>query len=670
MKKIGLVFATFVAAIVAIGVTGATAGNGNGGHSALAGSTPAWANAGNQKSAADPSSWVNFRVYLQLRNADKAAALAQAVSTPGSSYYGKFLSPAQFKQQYAPSSSDVTAVSSWLQSQGMTVAYTPSNNHYVAAEGTVAQVQAAFGTKLNNYNVDGVTLRGNASDLAVPSSLAPAVAGIVGVDQSSMLVQPANVVADSKPSAGPSAGFRNARPCSNYWAQYTTGTTKVEGVNLPAYGTDADTPFAPCGYGPQALRQAYGADQQSATGRGITVAIIDAFASPTIVQDAAQYFTNRGFPGFAAGQFTQLVAPGTYNHPEGGHFDPSGWYGEETLDVEAVHSMAPGAHVLFVGSPNNTQDMDAAMNHIVANRLADVVSNSYGFSTENLPPGYLKPFNDTLLQGALEGISILFSSGDSGDETFGTGARPTPDWPAVSPYVTSIGGTTLEAGTSLASPGTYLTEAGWGTKRSRLNCSNTPFDITKNNLFWCNSETYLYGSGGGISRIFPEPWYQQGNANANALANSYGTGFAGRVEPDIAAIGDPNTGMLIGQTQQFSTGATYDEFRIGGTSLACPVMAGAVATALEMRGSRLGLINPALYELPSAAYHDVIDTANPISVVRVDYFNSENANNGLLYSVRHSGATFTLHTTAGYDDVTGLGTPTAAFYPALASWGQ
>ena len=59
-----------------------------------------------------------------------------------------------------------------------------------------------------------------------------------------------------------------------------------------------------------------------------------------------------------------------------------------------------------------------------------------------------------------------------------------------------------------------------------------------------------------------------------------------------------------------------------------------------------------------------------ISVVRVDYFNSENANDGLLYSVRHSGATVTLHTTAGYDDVTGLGTPTAAFYSALASWGK
>jgi subtilase family serine protease len=73
------------------------------------------------------------------------------------------------------------------------------------------------------------------------------------------------------------------------------------------------------------------------------VAIIDAYASPTITSDVNTWSTNRGLPQFKANQFTQVVAPGTYHHPESGgknKQDPQGWYGEETLDVEAVHGMA------------------------------------------------------------------------------------------------------------------------------------------------------------------------------------------------------------------------------------------------------------------------------------------------------------------------------------------
>ena len=97
--------------------------------------------------------------------------------------------------------------------------------------------------------------------------------------------------------------------------------------------------------------------------------------------------------------------------------DPQGWYGEETLDVEAVHGMAPAAKIVFVGAPNNYRDLDAAMNHVVDQRLAQIVTNSYGYPTELLPPGYVKPFEDTLIQAAIEGIGVYFSSGDNGDES-------------------------------------------------------------------------------------------------------------------------------------------------------------------------------------------------------------------------------------------------------------
>src|SRR6185312_5142539 len=101
----------------------------------LPGSVPPWAASASFTGAASTSDTVGFRVYLGWRNSAQAETLATAVSTPGNAQYGRYLSPAQFRQQFAPSQSDVTAVQQWLRDSGFTVDYTPTNNHYVAAEG-------------------------------------------------------------------------------------------------------------------------------------------------------------------------------------------------------------------------------------------------------------------------------------------------------------------------------------------------------------------------------------------------------------------------------------------------------------------------------------------------------------------------------------------------------
>lgn len=643
-------------AIVAMLATPAAAANVR---STLKGSVPPWATAANRQTAADPSEWVNFRVYLGLRDQATAESLALAVSDPRSSSYGQFLTPSQFNDRFAPSSSDVSAVSSWLQSQGLSVDFVPSNNHYVAAEGTVAQVQTAFGAQLARYAVNGKSLRAPSSDLMVPGSLAGTISGVVGVDQSSALITP--FIAD----APPPGGFRNAGPCSTYWNELNTATTQVQGQYLPNYN-GTSLPFAPCGYAGAQLQSAYGVASAIASGNdghGVTVAVIDAYASQTIVTDTTTYFANHGLPAWQSGQFTQIVAPGTYLHPESLAQDPQGWSGEETLDVEAVHTMAPGANVVYVGAPNNYQDLDAALNHVVARHTADIVTNSYGFSSEFLPRGYIKPYNDTFIQGALEGIGIYFSSGDGGDETFGSQtATPTPDWPASSPWVTAVGGTSLAVGQSNAN----LFEVGWGTKRNRLNHNGVLNTSGPNAWDPAPKEVYLYGAGGGTSRLFAQPTYQQGIV-PSSLATKWSTTPA-RVVPDIAAVGDPNTGMLIGQTQTFSdTGVAYGEYRIGGTSLSSPLMAGIMAVAQQVRGSNIGFANPTIYRLPASAFNDIVDPASPVAVVRADYKNGENATSGILYSVRTTNVTFTLHTIAGYDDVTGRGTPNGAFIGAIAA---
>jgi subtilase family serine protease len=272
------------------------------------------------------------------------------------------------------------------------------------------------------------------------------------------------------------------------------------------------------------------------------------------------------------------------------------------------------------------------MNHVVDNHLASIVTNSYGFPTELLPTGYMKPLEDTLIQAAAEGIGVYFSSGDGGDETSFVGYA-TPDWPASSPWVTAVGGTSIGIGSSNA----RVLETGWGT--SNYNCDTT--------TLVCTRTAWLYGAGGGVSRIFAKPWYQSG------------LNFSGRAVPDVAAIADPQTGLLVGQTQTFPDGVYYDEYRIGGTSLASPIFAGLMALADQAAGSPHGFANPAFYANESAFY-DVLSVKT--AVARRNFVNSVDDTAGTVDRLRtfddYSGSP-TQFTGPGWDNVTGLGTPSS-----------
>ncbi len=610
------------------------------GSTTLAGSAPTWANSKNYAGAADPSADIGFRVYLGWTNPSAVEALAQAVSDPHNSSYGHYLTPAQFRQQFAPSQAQVGAVQSWLRSQGFKVEYTPMNNHFISAEGTVAQAEAAFGTSFGMYNVQSLTVRSPSSDVSIPSSLAGIVTGVIGLDDSAQFVYTDHTIGD----APPPGAFVSAQPCSTYW-----GEKQAIGFTNP-YGAGT-LPYAPCGYTPAQVKGAYGISSVY-DGSGQTVAIIDAYAAPTIAQDVNQWSINRGLPTMKTPQFTQVVAPGTYNHPERGlKQNPQGWYGEETLDLEAVHGMAPAANIVFVGAPNNFQDLDAALNHVVDRHLAQIVTNSYGFPTEVLPPGFIKPYEDTILQGVIEGIGIYFSSGDNSDESLVEGFA-TADWPASSPFVTAVGGTSLAVGAS----NNYLFETGWGTTTSSW--TGTAWSPTP-------PGPWLYGAGGGVSRIFAEPSYQVGVVQSSVFTAQ---GRTGRAVPDIAAFADPNTGYLIGETQTFPNGTVkYSEYRIGGTSLSSPIMAGIMALADQAAGHPHGFANPVFYSLAgSAAFRDIVSPASTVAVVRTNYKNGVDPSAGLAYVLRTMNQTLSLQTTPGYDDVTGLGTPTSSFLSALS----
>lgn len=622
-------------ALVALAIPG-TAGAAPSGRAALAGSVPPWATSANFKQAADPSQYVGFRVYLGFQNMTGLQALASAVSTPSNASYRRFLTPAQFRAQFSPSQAQVNQVRSWLQDQGFSIDYVPANNHYIQAEGTVAQAAAAFSVNFGEYSVGGKTLRSPASNLVVPSSIAPLVSGVIGLDQSADLVR-TNIADNSGTNAPPAPAFVTGQPCSAYWGQ-------LQATGFPNPYGSGTLPYATCGYTPQQVKGAYGLANTGLDGSGQTVAIIDAFASPTIAQDANQWSQNRGLPQFQGHQFSQVVAPGTFHHPEAGNrHDPQNWYGEETLDVESVHGMAPGANVVYVGAANNEQDLDAALNYVVDNRVAQIVTNSYGFPTELLPTGFVVPQEQTLIQAAVEGIGVYFSSGDNSDESLVVGYQ-TPDWPASSPWVTAVGGTTLAVGAS----NNYLFETGWGTKSSTF--ANGGWSPTP-------PGNWIYGAGGGVSRLFAEPAYQQGVVPQGVFTAQ---GRTGRAVPDVSALADPNAGYIVGQTQTFPDGSVkYSEYRLGGTSLASPIFAGLMALADEHLGGAHGFADPAIYAA-SSSFTDVTSPASTIAVVRTNFVNGVDASSGLSYVLRTANQTLSLHTTPGYDDVTGVGTPNAA----------
>ena len=674
------------AAVLATGLMALPVGAVASGRSALAGSQPAWANAKALRAEAPATDYVNIRVNLGWRDEAAAQQLALAVSTPGSASYRQFLTPAQFRQQFAPSQSDVTAVQQFLHNAGFSIVNTPLNNHFVAAEGTVAQAEAAFGVQLGEYSAYGMTLRAPESAVSVPSSLAGIVQSVTGLDQSSFLFGADNTKGSTpagQDHGAPSIGFRAGQPCSMWYGEKTVATP-----NAPAYGTSSK-PIAPCGYTPAQIRGLYGLDQVAADGSGQTVAFVGATASPTLAQDVSQYSSLHSLP---APSISQIVAPGIYQHPDTPQQSPGDFYGEETLDAEAIHTTAPGAKLLYVASSNAYQDFDASINHIVDNHLASILSISYGFAGEGVPQGFINSLNDEFIQAVATGIGVFVSSGDSGDEATRFGS-PQVDFYADSPFVTAVGGTSSAIVPSGAAP-TGLPysaadnpasavnqpgwqrsfEVGWQTGLDPISAtatdhiSSAPYEL--DGTFAAPLPGSFSGGGGGISQVFAEPSYQR-----NAIGS-----YSGRAVPDISGLGDPSTGFLVGQTQQFSDGVYYDEYRIGGTSVAAPLTAGMAAVANQIAGSPLGFLNPRIYQAYTAggsAFYDVDQADNfgttvnsPLPAqVRVNYINSENAAAGLSYSLRtQEEPNQTLHSTRGYDTATGVGTPNgAAFFAAITT---
>jgi subtilase family serine protease len=720
-----------MAAAVAVAATAATPAE-----TTLSGNVASWVKSAKLTGAAPASTSVTIAVHLALSNTAALKRLVTEVSNPKGAIYGHYLTPERFASAFAPAAADVNQVKALLENAGMKDVTVGPHGVYVEAVATVAQLRTAFKVTQNLYSFAGRSLRASNQEPTIPAALSGKILYIEGLDDSSMLRTPmyrsvvegprvAPSMAKTLPAAitPPPVAAGNPSPYCNEW--FNPSTELVANLSTAADVYGAAIPWLNCGYTPAQIQAAYGLSKTKYNGSGVTVAITDAYASPTLLADLQAYSAKYGLPAVQDGvNFSQLIPAHIYTVPEADTADCGGeygWWGEQSLDVAAVHSSAPGANILFVGSSDCMTSLTVAFMNVVYNQLADVVTDSWGNGGEAIAPGAQSAFDQAALAGAALGMSILFSSGDDGDLSADNGVA-SGSWPATSAYVTGVGGTTLLLQDAQGDKAEY----GWGTYRALLSdvtvksaTSVIDSGVTQVTNFGLTYDDYSFygGSGGGISLLEAQPVYQQVAVPAILayslnLASGYTETLPNpqRVSPDVAMVGDPYTGFMYGETFTIAGNKIADagckavttttEFcvnPIGGTSVSSPLMAGVIAVVDSKRLAtgepEIGFANPFLYGVGSQnngtnfkdAINQIIAPTEPVALLRGYAVDLNEARVITVNSVPFviTPAPFALEvcglpiclgvdeifnytslssvpippTPAGYNDVTGLGVP-------------
>jgi subtilase family serine protease len=650
---------------------------------------PAWAAMARTVAATPAGQSVGVLLTLAAQDPAGLAAYYTASVTPGSALYRHWLTQSQFATRFGPASSTVTTVTGALEALHVTSISVDKLGLTVLATMPASLATTIFGVSFRQVMHNGRQIRVATDQPTLPAALLGKVVSVSGLteelEEDDMAFDgptPADTITGVGLSDAPPAFF-NAMPASSYYGQQqATGQP-----TYPILSGDSSTtkPYDPIGYDPAQLRGAYGVSSMSETGAGVKIGIVDAFDGGLVSQDLDTYSSEFGLP---APTYTDLdpALQGETDTMGNELLDPLGWEGEQTLDVEAVHLMAPGASIIYSGAtapldPNFEQAIVAA-----AADGAEQVSNSYGGSgdTDQADETAL----DTIaMELSTMGTGLDFSTGDDADNVAANSEREV-DFPAASPYVTGVGATGLEVGAS----NNYEGEFYWGEETEKKDAAGTAWDPT--------TLAADGGGGGGVSSLNAEPSYQDGVVPASETENADTAADAGvttgpsatapgRVLPDIAMDGDPATGMLVGETQVPDGGPnsgnnTYSLYRIGGTSVSSPLFTGILALADQAAGTSVGFVNPTMYPLLSkhdGAFRDPQVGRAPtgerlggtqaapnetpvVAEVRSDYADSSNPTTAVSQSLRLEGVLSTLDDLPGYDDSTGLGSPYAPQFVA------
>jgi subtilase family serine protease len=364
------------------------------------------------------------------------------------------------------------------------------------------------------------------------------------------------------------------------------------GYARPPFHVHSNATQGPSGLSPAQIRHFYGLDRLSSSeqGGGQIIAIVDAYDNPDAESNLKVFDSTFGLPPCTTsnGCFSKVYSGTSARLIRA----DSGWALESSLDIEWAHAIAPQAKIVLVEAVSNSfADLMAAVAIAIAPQPrgvgASVVSMSWGgteFLSETQYDGQFSSAN---------GVSFVAASGDAG---------ATVEYPAASPYVLAVGGTSIGTDAS----GDYLGEQAWS------------------------------GSGGGRSAYEAEPSYQSNYPIPNDAVGARGI-------PDVAFGADPATGFAVYDAYTYQGQRGW--FVVGGTSAGAPQWSGMLAIANGVRVANgkttlnaVGSVNRVLYNVAATAYsanfHDIAAGTNGTC--------------GVLCTA-----------VPGYDYVTGLGSPVA-----------
>jgi len=492
----------------------------------------------------------SIRVTLVLRNRRPAAPLHDdrefAATLPRFRHY---LSREEFETYHGAQGGDFARVERFARDNGFEVLEVSAPRHSVMLQGSAGDFGKSFRVELNQYQHERGPHRAFAGPIHLPRSIAGSVEGVLGLHD---------------------------RPCARR--------------HLPATGVKKARRAS---FSPQDIAELYRFPRH-ADGKGQCIGVIE-LGGGYYKSDLESFFSALKLP---VPRITDVSVDGAKNAPadrasltkfmtalsSGKNFAKNGnsesrratelamSTTETTMDIELVAAFAPGAHIVVYFAPNTEQGIYHALTTALADKKhrPSVLSLSWGEPEPNVSSKYAALINEVLKNLANVGVTVCVSSGDSGAHN-GTPGKPSVNFPASSPYALGCGGTTLKVS---------------GSKIEAETVWNCVFDG-------------MHGAtGGGVSGMFPRPYWQQDFAVPHPSSKHGGRGV-----PDVAGVADPHTGcrIVVGGVDGVSAG----------TSAVAPLWAALVARLNHAMGAHSGYLNSLLYKL--AARPSESGTFRPIT---------------------------------------------------------
>jgi subtilase family serine protease len=584
--------------------------------------------------AADQNTVAHFNVYLPLTNTDALEKLLQSQTDTTSANYHQWLTPAQFKQQFGPSRSDVAKAKSLLQSAGFTIVAERTQN--LVVEGPVSAVERMFNTPIERVQTKSGNIKLAAAEghLNLPQALSAMGAVIpeftphLAAHVHSHVLQTRATEKLVQGGSGTPAD-RLANDFSFFYANDLN-----EAYQLPSFRAEVTPLFSHT----QVQVAGVGAHIGIVISSKIDPADLAASFNSTVnaggVLDVQNYSANSNLP-VPTVTFREVgVGSGAFSLNNGGA-------AEASLDTQMSLGTAPGAQETLYDMPDLTNDsVTEAYALVDEDNAVDVVSSSFGQCELDFTAAYNngmdftsipKTFHALFQQGNAQGITFLASSGDNGapdcvSQAFADAPGVIPgtnfvlgvENPASDPNITAVGGTNLQsAATPTANDVTRVSENADFDPRLPAEFSDGTETATVGNNTW--------GSGGGFSQIFSKPLYQ---LLVDTGSNRH------RAVPDVSLMmgGCPGDADLAVQDCTMLPRSAVIVWIGGrpalliGTSSSSPEMAGVLALAVELNRGRLGNVNPLIYSL--SAVQSIFGGANAPKALQYFHRDISGNNNG------------------------------------------